>query len=238
MSWGYNFYPRSNPTDPVKLLEKLKKKNPDIQPVIITGKKIAISWWGISWNRNLERYADYENRIGRGRTYVRQGRVLDLKIAPGLITALVAGSGIEPYKIQVTVSPLQESRWQAITEACKNRVGSLQMLMEGRFPEELADLFFAEQGGLFPEPKEIMLSCNCPDWADMCKHVAAALYGVGARLDQDPLLFFTLRDIDFQALLQKSAEEKMKSLLQNAGNQTTRTLSEEALSQVFGEVFS
>lgn len=236
MGWGYYDYKPRNPVDPEKLLGKLRKKNPNISPVVIEGKKIATTWWGISWNKNLERYADYDSRIGRGRTYVRGGRVLDLAIVPGLITALVAGSESQPYSVTIKIAPLSDEIWADITAACQNRVGSLADLIDGRFPEELADLFFRQNGGLFPSPEEIKLDCSCLDWADMCKHVAAALYGVGARLDVDPLLFFTLRGIDFESLLKKSADEKVKILLSNAGKKTKRTLSEDEIGKVFGDI--
>lgn len=236
MGWGFYDYRPRKPQNLTKMIAKLKKERPDINPVALSGKKIAVSWWGISWNKNLERYADYESRIGRGRSYVRGGKVLDLQIAPGLITATVAGSDKEPYEIVIKISPLSDNRWKIITKVCANRVGNLSELIDGRFPEELGELFFKQDGGLFPTPQEISLSCDCPDWADMCKHIAAALYGVGARLDADPLLFFTLRSINFEELLKKSADEKVKNLLKNAESNTKRTLSDDKISGIFGDI--
>lgn len=234
--WGHSDEKPRKPPDPARLLAKLLKKNPNICPVVIEGTKIAKTWWGIAWNKNLERYADYDSRIGRGRSYVRAGRVLDLTIAPGLITAQIAGSNNYPYQVNIQIAPLSQQRQSEMTTACGNRVGNLANLLEGRFPQELRDLFFSQDGGLFPSPKEIKLGCSCPDWANMCKHVAAALYGVGTRLDSDPLLFFTLREIDFEALLKKSADEKVKTLLEKAGQKTPRTMSEDELHRVFGDI--
>lgn len=236
MSWRFYDRPRSTQISKAGAqiaLEKAKKKNPDLAPVIIESRTIARTWWGKSWNLNLERYADYASRIGRGRTYVRNGAVLDLKIDTGKITGLVAGSKATPYKVAITIDKLPDEKWQDITHTCSHRIGNLSELLEGKFPEELADVFFHQKAGLFPSPKEIHLSCTCPDWAVLCKHVAAVLYGVGARLDQEPLLFFTLRDIGFEALLKKSAEEKVDSLLKNADKKTSRVLDDKVITDLF-----
>lgn len=236
MSWRFYDQPRStqiSKTGAQRALEKERKKNPDLSPVIIEGRTIARTWWGKSWNLNLERYADYASRIGRGRTYVRNGAVLDLKIDKGSIKALVAGSKATPYKVAITIDKLPDQKWQEITHTCSHRIGSLGELLEGNFPESLASVFFNQKSGLFPSPKEIHLSCTCPDWAVLCKHVAAVLYGVGARLDQEPLLFFTLRDIGFEALLKKSAEEKVNSLLKNADKKTSRMLDDGVITDLF-----
>jgi uncharacterized Zn finger protein len=238
VSWGYRDYTyvsvASKRAKAQKELAKLRKKDPAVAPVVIEGRKLAKTWWGIAWNQNLESYADYSNRIGRGSSYVKNGMVLDLRIETGLISALVMGSGRTPYTVKIAVDPLPKAQWDHITRQCSQKIGGLTDLAEGKFPQELADLFLQQRNGLFPSPKEIHLSCSCPDWADMCKHVAAALYGVGARFDQDPLLFFKLRDIPFEALLKKSVEEKMGSLLKNAGKKTGRILEEDDIEGIFG----
>lgn len=212
---------------------KSAKKNPNLSPVIIEGRTIARTWWGKSWNLNLERYADYASRIGRGRTYVRNGAVLDLKIGSGTITALVAGSQSTPYQVTITIDSLPHQKWQDITRTCSHQIGSLGELLAGNFPEALSGVFFNQKDGLFPTPQEIHLSCTCPDWAVLCKHVAAVLYGIGARLDQEPLLFFTLRNIGFEALLKKSAEEKVNNLLKNAGKTTSRVMDDGVITHLF-----
>lgn len=237
MGWGY--YPEYVPVakkqaDAKKTLEKLKKKNPNIHPVVIEGTKIAKTWWGIAWNKNLESYADYSNRIDRGRAYVRNGFVLDLQIDAGTVTAIVAGSGRNLYNVKVTIETLPKTTWNNITEICGRSIATIDQLVQGKFPKELGELFTGKGGGLFPSPKEIKLSCDCPDWADMCKHVAAVLYGIGARFDDDPTLFFKLRNIEIEALIQKSIEEKMENMLKNAGKKTRRIIKDADIGGLFG----
>jgi uncharacterized Zn finger protein len=198
------------------------EKTAKLSPVTLSGKKIAATWWGAAWCANLERYADFENRIGRGRSYVRNGQVIDLAIADGEVKAMVMGS--ELYHIRIKIDGLSKATWSKVVNSVGRRIGSLAELVEGKFPEELREIFMRQGDGLFPSPREIHLSCDCPDYAIMCKHVAAALYGVGARLDTDPLLFFKLRSIPFEELLKKSVDEKMKNLLKNAHRKTGRVL--------------
>ena len=219
-----------------KQLEKLKKKNPDVTPVIIQGRSIATTWWGKAWNKNLEMYADYSNRIGRGRSYVRNGAVLDLKLEKGLARALVQGSRSKPYKIEIKVSPLAPDKWENILNLCRHKIDSLAELVEGKFPRELAELFTAGGDGLFPTAQEINFNCSCPDWADMCKHITAALYSIGARFDEDPTLFFKLRNIEFDRLLKKTIEQKMQSLLENAGKKSSRVLADADVAALFGVI--
>ena len=217
-----------------KSLAKLKKKNPDIQPIIIQGRTLAKSWWGKAWNLNLESYADYENRIGRGKSYVRSNMVLDLKITKGTVTAKVQGSRAKPYDVEISIDPLPDEKWRQVTSLCNNRIDSLEQLLEGKFPEELEVLFKDKKYGLFPSPKEIHFDCSCPDWASMCKHVAAALYGIGARFDTNPMLFFELRNIDSKELVKKSVEQKLDSMLKNAGKKSKREISEKDVQDIFG----
>ena len=180
-------------------LRKLRKKGPPIAPVRIEGRMIAATFWGQSWCANLERYSDYESRLPRGRSYVRNGSVLDLQIAKGEVVAMVAGSDL--YKIKVSITPVAGRRWKAICRDCAGSINSLVELLQGRLAKGVMDRVCREGDGLFPSPEEIRLSCSCPDWADMCKHVAAVLYGVGARLDQKPELLFVLRGVDQNELL-------------------------------------
>jgi uncharacterized Zn finger protein len=186
-------------------LGKLKKQGQSIAPVTVDGRTIAHSFWGKSWCTNLERYSDYANRVPRGRTYVRNGSVVDLQIAKGTVTAMVAGS--ELYKIKITIAPVAAGRWKAICRDCAGTIDSLVELLQGRFAKGVMDRVCREGDGLFPLPTEIKLSCSCPDWADMCKHVAAALYGVGARLDEKPRLLFVLRGVDENELLADAGQD-------------------------------
>ena len=213
----------------------LKKKNPGIQPVIIEGRTLARTWWGKSWNRNLEQYADYANRIGRGRSYVRHGAVLDLQITPGTITALVAGSAGAPYRVIITIQPIPKKQWRHIQARCRDQMDSLKQLLAGQFPKTLEAVFTQKGQGLFPAPEEISLDCSCPDWAVMCKHVAAVLYGVGARLDQDPSLFFVLRKADVKDLVSETVNAGKKELLTRSRQKSSRIMEDQAdLSGLFG----
>jgi uncharacterized Zn finger protein len=188
-----------------KKVAQLKKKGQPIAPVIIEGRTIASSFWGKSWCTNLERYSDFESRLPRGRSYVRNGSVVDLQIADGEVTALVAGS--ELYKVKIKIAPVKPGAWKSICRDCSGTVSSLVELLQGRLAKGVMDRVCREGDGLFPAPKDIELSCSCPDWASMCKHVAAALYGVGARLDSRPELLFVLRGVDQNELLAGAGQE-------------------------------
>jgi uncharacterized Zn finger protein len=187
-----------------KKVAQLKKKGQPITPVTIEGRTIARSFWGKSWCTNLERYSDFESRLPRGRTYVRNGSVVDLQIGRGEVTALVAGS--ELYKIKISIAPVKPDGWKAICRDCAGSVSSLVELLQGRIAKSVMDRVCREGDGLFPAPKDIKLSCSCPDWASMCKHVAATLYGVGARLDSRPELLFALRGVDHNELMSAGPE--------------------------------
>jgi uncharacterized Zn finger protein len=197
-------------------LKKLKKKGQSVAPVTIEGRTIAKSFWGKSWCDNLERYSDFASRLPRGRTYVRNGSVVDLQIAKGEVLAFVAGS--ELYKIKIGIAPVKPSRWKSICRDCAGSIDSLVELLQGRLAKGVMDRVCREGDGLFPSPKEIELSCSCPDWADMCKHVAAALYGVGAMLDQKPQLLFVLRGVDESDLFAGSGEDISLSQAPPAAN--------------------
>jgi uncharacterized Zn finger protein len=177
----------------------LRKKGRSLAPVKIEGRKIATTFWGQSWCTNLERYSDYASRLPRGRSYVRNGLVIDLQIAKGKVKAIVSGS--ELYDVEITITPVTAKRWNNICRECSGTIDSLVELLQGRLAKGVMDRVCREGDGLFPQPSEITLSCSCPDWADMCKHVAGALYGIGARLDTEPRLLFELRGVDESELV-------------------------------------
>jgi len=203
---------------------KLAKKGRTLNPISIAGRTIASSWWGKSWCANLERYADFAYRLERGRAYVRNGMVLDMSIEKGTVKALVAGSRATPYNVTVTVKPLSESAWKRLSKLAQGRIDTLQELLAGKFPEELRSSFFDKTSGLFPKPSEISLDCTCPDWATMCKHVAAALYGVGARVDTDPSAFFVLRGVSMDDLVSTAAAHERTRLLTKKSVKSKRLL--------------
>ncbi len=183
---------------------KLQQKGRPVSPVVIEGRAIAKTFWGKAWCDNLERYSDFANRLPRGRTYVRNGSVMDLQITPGAVKALVSGSEI--YQVAVKVTPVSKARWVSLCKDCAGAIDSLVELLQGRFSKGVMERICRERTGLFPSPAEIKLSCSCPDWASMCKHVAAVLYGIGARLDRQPELLFKLHQVDEKELLAKAGK--------------------------------
>jgi len=216
-----------------KKLKKMQKKDPSIQPVVIQGKNLAKTWWGKAWNDNLTKYADFANRVGRGRSYLRHGAVLDLKINPGEVLALVQGSDVDPYQIQIDIKRISKSNWEDIKRLCVGKIESLQELLKGKFPKNLADVFTSKNAGLFPSPKELNFSCSCPDWASMCKHVAAALYGVGTRLDDDPMLFFKLRGVDSKDLVAQAVKDNTNQLLERSKKKSNRVIDDIDIADIF-----
>ena len=235
--WGY--YPRYVPVaekraKAEKKLKQLRKKNPDIKPILLEGTTLAKTWWGKAWNRNLESYADYSNRIGRGRSYVRHGAVLDLQLGSGKVESLVQGSVSKPYSVSIKIKAVNKKVWQEIKAACEGKLDSLQGLLTGKFPKALGNIFMAQGTGLFPTPKEIDFTCSCPDSAYMCKHVAATLYGIGARLDEDPGLFFRLRKVKMKDLVTQAVEDKTRKLLKKAKKKSERIIADSDLSDLFG----
>ena len=215
-------------------MKSARRKGQVYEPVIPgKGREICQSWWGKAWCANLERYADFENRIERGKRYVRTGTVVDLRIHGGHVEARVQGSRKIPYKVSIRISPLSEEKCQRIIQRCGNKIESLEKLIAGEFPEELKELFL-EKDGLFPNPIEISFDCSCPDWALMCKHVAAAMYAIGVRLDENPFYFFALRGIDVDRFIDVTLENKVEEMLQNADQVTPRVIGDADLTALFG----
>ncbi len=236
---SYGFYPRyvslaEKKAKAARKLKQLKKTNPDIRPIVISGRTIARTWWGKSWNQNLERYADYVNRIGRGRSYVQHGAVLDLRIEEGLVTSLVQGMASNPYKVTIRIDGIEKTIWQDMIDACAGKLDSLPALLEGKLPRGLGKILTTQGKGLFPSPAEIDFNCSCPDWADMCKHVAATLYGVGARLDENPLLFFKLRKVAVDDLISRTVKGAKKKLLEKAETARADVIPDSDVSALFG----
>ncbi len=182
-----------------KKLKALRKAGKEIHPVVIAGKKIANTFWGKAWCDHLAKFSDYENRLPRGRSYVRNGSVCHLDIARGKVSALVSGTNM--YQVSIDFKPLAKKRWSDIQKACSGQVGSLLELLQGKLSDNVMQTVTHQQTGLFPQPSEITIQCSCPDWAHVCKHVAAVMYGVGARLDESPELLFLLRGVDHRQLV-------------------------------------
>lgn len=206
---------------------KLEKKGRKLLPVQVSGRTIARSFWGKAWAENLERYGDYASRLPRGRSYLRQGAVVDLVVERGVIKGLVCGSKL--YEVTVKIDTLPPSNWARQKKECAGQVGSLMDLLQGRLSEPVMEIVTRKGTGLFPEPGAIHLGCSCPDWAGLCKHVAAVLYGVGARLDGSPELLFLLRGVDHLELIDSAAESVTAK-----GKTPAKGLDEDHLAEIFG----
>lgn len=235
--WNVEYYEQPNAMqirkNAAESVKKEKKRGNVLEPVTVKGRNIVKNWWGKSWCSNLEQYADYESRIDRGKRYVRNGSVIDLKIHKGKISARVQGTRKTPYKIEIRISPLSEEKCQHIIHKCGRKIENMEELLNGNFPMEMQELFQGKDG-LFPTPKEIGFTCSCPDWALMCKHVAAALYGVGVRLDENPLLFFELRGIDVERFIDVTIASRVETMLANEGKQSSRIIEDEDITDLFG----
>ena len=210
-------------------MAKLRKKGHPVSPVTLSGRTIATTFWGKAWCENLESYRDYENRLPRGRTYVRNGSVVDLQIAPLAVTAMVSGSSL--YKVSITIAAVPKAHWQSICRDCSGGIDSLVELLQGRLSKAVMERLCRQDHGLFPRPKEIHFRCSCPDSASMCKHIAAVLYGVGSRLDQQPELLFRLRAVDEKDLL-PALDRALP--LSKAGPVAGKVLEGDDLSALFG----
>jgi uncharacterized Zn finger protein len=208
-------------------MARLTKKGQTMSPVVVQGRTIATTAWGQAWCANMESYSDYANRLPRGRTYVRNGSVIDLQITPGTVAAQVSGSTI--YRTTITVQPVPKAKWQQICADCAGGIDSLVELLQGRFSKSVMDRLCRQGSGLFPMPRDIHFDCSCPDGAFMCKHVAAVLYGVGVRFDSQPELLFTLRQVEAAELLSKAGSGELTAPA--AGE---RTLAADDLGALFG----
>ena len=199
------------------------------QPVVVEGREIALTFWGRAWCDHLEGFSDFENRLPRGRTYLRNGAVCHLEIAEAEVQAFVMGR--ELYEVAIEIDPLRASLWRALKRRCAGQIGSLIELLQGRLSDRVMAEVSDPERGLFPRPKQIRLSCTCPDWAVMCKHVAAVLYGVGARLDEQPELLFVLRGVDHEELIDVDAGMAVPAAAPAEGG---RRIAEEDLGDIFG----
>jgi uncharacterized Zn finger protein len=239
MAWygngGWDYYPpyvsvaERKAQGALALARLLRKRKRTAEPVVASRKRrMTTTFWGQAWADNLERYADLANRLARGRTYLRNGSVLDLAIAGGRVEAYVAGSAL--YRVTIGIAPLVKARWGRVVTRCTGRIGSLVGLLRGELSDDVLAALTDVKDGLFPEPREITFDCSCPDSAGVCKHVAAVLYGVGIRLDTRPELFFLLRQVDQAELLSSATAGAVSRGRPAAG----KRIAADRLSAVFG----
>ena len=183
-----------------KAAAEAKKAGKLYSPIAAYRGALAKTVWGKAWCDNLQAHSDYANRLPRGSSYVRNGSVIDLQISTGQVKALVMGSDL--YEVEVTVKPVAPAQWKSICKDCSGSITSLVEILQGKLSTSVMQRLCQPGTGLLPTAKALTFSCSCPDWADMCKHVAAVLYGVGARLDRQPELLFTLCNVDAKELIQ------------------------------------
>lgn len=207
-----------------KEMDKLRKKGKSIEPIKIDGRIIAKNFWGKKWCDHIENFADFENRLPRGKAYVKNGSVCHLEIKEGQVEAFVSGSSL--YRVSINIKTLAKNKWEGIKNRCSGYIGSILELLQGKLSNHVMEIVSDNKAGLFPHSQEISFDCSCPDWAGMCKHIAAVLYGIGNRLDNQPELLFRLRGVDPKELVhvQFKPESKSKAnLLENT-----------KLSEIFG----
>lgn len=207
----------------------LEREGRDPRPVRIEGRNIATTFWGEAWCAHVESLADLATRLPRGRSYARSGAVVDLKIAPGEVRALVAGT--ELYDARLRITPLAPARWEAVRRASTGRIANLVDLLAGKLPDAVMEVLSEPEHGVFPRSREIDLACTCPDDARLCKHLAAVLYGIGARLDREPELLFVLRGVDAAELVSAAGDAASRMA---GGRPAEATLPRDALAGIFG----
>ena len=210
-----------------KKIKAMQKKGNHFKPITIVGRSIANTFWGKAWCDNLESYSDYENRLPRGRSYVRNGFVVDLQVTKGKVEAHVMGSSL--YKILIQVSPMPPSKWQKLIKACTGKIDSLIELLQGKFSKAIMSILIDKDAELFPSSREISMSCSCPDHAGMCKHIAAVLYGIGAAIDTQPEWLFSLRHVDHLQLIASATTNEIL----NTSQPGRTTIDESDLSTLF-----
>jgi len=231
MSWYHEYKPyvsvAQKRAKAAKEMQKLAKNGLKITPVNIAGRKITTTFWGDAWCTNLEGYSDFVNRLPRGRTYVRNGSVVHMSIEEGLILAYVSGS--ELYKVKIKIKPLAKDQWERLKRESAGKMGTLIELLQGKLSKSMMEMVTDRKNGLFPKPSEIEMKCSCPDYAGMCKHVAAVMYGIGNRLDSSPEMLFELRGVDHLELIEQAIPAAP------IGTRTgTPAISNDDLSDIFG----
>ncbi|MCE2515019.1 MAG: helix-turn-helix domain-containing protein [Acidobacteria bacterium] len=173
---------------------RLRERGVHVQPIETTGQTVARRFWGRRWFDHLDSFAGREDRLALGRALVRRGAVCHLEIRPGVVEAMVAGSAL--YRVVVRMRTTEPTAWQAVVRACAGRVGSIPDLLRGALPNGAIEAVTDPDRGLLPRREEIDPHCGCADGTALCRHAAAALYGVGLRLDAAPELLFRLRGVD------------------------------------------
>jgi uncharacterized Zn finger protein len=207
---------------------ELARQGTEALSIAIEGREIARTFWGKAWCAHIESLADLATRLPRGRSYVRNGAVLHLEIARGAVRARV--SGTELYRVEIGILPVAPARWDAVRRACAGRIATAVDLLSGKLSSAVMSVLCDPEAGIFPRSEELDLSCSCPDGARLCKHLAAVLYGVGARLDHAPELLFTLRGVELEQLVAAAGDAGARA----GGEAPSAAFSDAELSEIFG----
>ena len=179
--------------------EKLRAEGVELSPVVGTSRKLAANFWGSAWMKHLALCESGGLCLAPGRTLLRHGCVLDVRISPGTIRALVSAQ--ELCEVELHLAPLSEEQQEELRALCSGHIGSLVALLEGQANADLLQQLCEPESGLLPAPEDWRMSCTCPDWAEPCPHAAAAIYAAGILIDREPALLFTLRELDPAALI-------------------------------------
>jgi hypothetical protein len=154
---------------------------------------MADAWWSTRLVDALESYG-LGARMQRGRRYARQGQLVFFDVQPGLVLAQVQGSRATPYVVSVQFAPLDAARWEAVQGVMTSTLHFTARLLAGEVPAELEQVFDDAGVALLPRAwDDLRTSCSCPDWENPCKHLAAVLYVLADRLDDDPWLLLAWR---------------------------------------------
>ncbi|HZG69700.1 MAG TPA: SWIM zinc finger family protein, partial [Herpetosiphonaceae bacterium] len=180
--WDDEWYEPSRPR-PAK--DGIKAKN-------VRGA-FGTSWWAKRWIAVLETFG-WGSRLTRGRSYARQGQVLNIDLQVGRVNARVQGSRATPYRVKIEIPPLGDAQWERAIDSMAEQAIFAAKLLAGEMPQNIEDAFTAAGVPLFPRSaRDIITACSCPDPANPCKHIAAVYYLLGERFDEDPFLIFHLR---------------------------------------------
>ncbi len=181
-------------------LAALQAEGEELHPVVGCSRALARHFWGKAWMRQLARCESGGYALAPGRSLLRHGCVLDVRLAPGLIRARVGAQRLE--EVELRLAPLDAERQEELVQLCQGRIDSLVSLMEGRVDEAVLAPLCDPERGLLPQPADWSMSCTCADWSEPCPHAAAAIYAAGILIDAEPALLFSLRSFDPSSLLQ------------------------------------
>lgn len=183
--------------------------------------KFSRTWWGDRFIQALEAFTD-DNRLKRGRSYARGGKVKSFEIEKNKITAKVRGSvnayfGVykEPtYNIDIEITPIAKTRWSEVIQRLSSKASIISRLLLNEVPENIEDTFDDLGLHLLPQSsKDFKTNCSCPDYANPCKHIAGVYYLVASQLDNNPWLLFELRGLSKAELQGKLAESPLGKAL-------------------------